>query len=163
MVEQDIQAVAVHPHNKPQGCLKDIALTAARIFVHFVALLLVFWVLVSPVHLFIRVFDQEDLKLPAATLLIVNMAYGMSGYFYIVIPGLLLIDAIVLAVLQLPPRPWRFLARIWFSGVLLAAFALLALSVFAMAVPLDALLPPESRMFMRDLPVDAAPDVKIDN
>jgi len=160
MGEEPVQAVVVPAGESRQGCLKIGALTMARFCVHFVVLLMVVLVLVSPVSVFIRFFEQENLKLPAMTVLMVNLSYRLRFHSYIIIPALLFIDFCLLLVLQIPARPWRFLARIWFSSVLVGAFLLLALCMFAMAIPIDATLPPDQRVIVPNEPVEVMPDVK---
>jgi hypothetical protein len=158
MADQPFQAEAIQPHEPKQGCLKVLSLTACRLFIHFMVLLLVVAVLVTPVRVFMRFFEQEDLKLPAITVLIVNLSHRMRFHSYIIVPALLFIDAFMLLLLQLPPRPWRFLARAWFSAVLLGAILLLAATVFAMVIPIDQMLPADARVFTLEPPMDPLPE-----
>jgi hypothetical protein len=150
MVEQPIEAAVVPASEPHQGCLTIGALTTARLLVHFVVLLVVISVLVGPVRMFMRFFEQEELKLPAITVLIVNLSYRMHAGYVVIIPVLLAIDACILVALQLSARPWRFLARVWFSSVLVGAILLMALTVFSMAVPIDARLAPGTRFFIQE-------------
>lgn len=94
-------------------------------------------------------FEEEDAKLPAASVLIINLFYHLRFHGYVLLPVLLFLDACALLLLQLLPRPWRFLSRVWFSGVLFGAILLLATALFGMAMPLDILLPPEKRVIAR--------------
>ena len=146
-IEQPLQAVVLPGQEPPQGYLKITAVTAARLCVHFVVLVLIFFVLVGPVQTFMHYFEQEDLKLPAMTVLVALAARRMNTHFFVILPALLVMDFVTLLVLQFPPRPWRILARLWFVGVLLAAFLFLVLGMFAMAIPIDANLKPGERVF----------------
>ena len=149
MTNSSIDAVIVPAREAPQGCLKIFALTVARLLVHFLAMLLVVWALLSAVRVFLVYFEEEDAKLPAISVLIVNFSYRLRFHGYVILPFLFFIDACALLLLQLLPRPWRFLSRVWFSGVLFGAILLLVMSLFGMALPLDILLPPEKRVIAR--------------
>jgi hypothetical protein len=156
VTEHPIEATLV-PAPESQGCVKVLALTAARIIIHLVVFSLVVLVLVSNVGVFTRFFEQENLKLPAITVLIINLSYRMKFHGYVIVPALLLIDASALLLLQLPSRPWRFLARIWFSGVLVGASMLLAIALVAMSIPIDTLLPPDQQLFPIEPPAEDLP------
>lgn len=94
------------------------------------------------------------------SVLIVNLSYRLNSHGYVILPFLFFIDACALLLLQLLPRPWRFLSRVWFSGVLLGAILLLVMALFGMALPLDLLLPADKQVLV---PKDQAEVVPVTN
>lgn len=152
MTKQPLDAVVLPAREASQGCLKITALTAARLFVHFLVLLLVAGAFLSAVRICITYFEEENAKLPALSVLIVNLSYHLSSHGYLILPFLFFLDACILLLLQLLPRPWRFLSRVWFSGVLFGAIVLLVMALFGMALPLD-VLPPDKQILV---PTDQA-------
>ena len=138
MSDDVIAATLVNDQSRQQGCLTVGLLTAGRSFVHFLVLIIVFFVLCGPFHFFMQFYEHEEIKLPAMTIQMAEMAHRMSTHFFVIIPALLLIDLGALLLFQLLPRPWRYGARIWFSSVLFGAVIFLAFAMLAVWVPMQA-------------------------
>jgi len=163
LIEPPLDAVVIPAREAPQGCLKIAALTAARLLVHLSVLVLVLAVLLGPVLTFQRYFEEQSLKIPAITVLLINLSRRLASYGYLIIPGLLLMDMFLLIVFQVLPRPWRFLSRMWFSACLCGAVLLLVLSFFAVAVPIDVLLPRDKQVIAPQEAIeDAQPIIEND-
>ena len=128
--------------------LRSLLLTAARLAVHFFVLLVVFIVLCKPVISFRHFFEQHGTRLPIVTHQVLSISHRMNNHFFVIIPGLMLIDGAALLGLQLLKRPWRFLARVWFSAAILGAFLLVSWSLLVIAVPIDAILPPQQQVLL---------------
>jgi hypothetical protein len=158
-MEEPIDAIVV-PHDGRQGCLRVAAVTAARLSVHFLILVVIFAVLVQPIRVFDEFYQQENLKIPGPTVQLIYMSRRMNSHFFVIVPGLLLIDALVLVALQSLRRPWRLLARIWFAMVLFVAFLWAAFALFCMAVPIDARFPPDARIILPDAPAEPNPNAE---
>lgn len=127
---------------------RSLLLTAARLAIHFFVLLVVFVVLCKPVISFKHFFEQYDTKLPVTTHHVLHLSDRMNSHFHVIIPGLIVIDGVALLGLQLLKRPWRFLARVWFSAAILGAFVLVSWSLLAIAFPVDSILTPERQVLI---------------
>jgi hypothetical protein len=128
--------------------LASLALTCGRFFVHTVVVLLVFLVLSNAVLTFHRFFAQESAMIPQNTARLMSLSLWMTNHYPLAVPAILFLDGCVLLSLQLLRRPWRFFARLWFGAVLTAAVFLLTFAIVFLAVPFDALLPPESQVLL---------------
>ncbi len=60
----------------------------------------------------------------------------MSHHGLIVLPVLLIIDAMVLVGLECLPSAARWLARVWFSFICVAVIVMMAFSTFVMVFPI---------------------------
>ena len=83
--------------------------------------------------------DNKDIKLPAMTFAIYRLYRWMAFYWFMCLPALLVFDALVLAGLESLPARSRWLARAWFSSVLVGILCFLAYIYAATVVPLAAL------------------------
>jgi hypothetical protein len=122
------------------GCLLGLLITIGRLVVHLFVVLLIFGALCGAYMGASQFFDQEDTKLPIISQWVYGWSYRMNHHFHVLIPGFLLVDAIALAGLQFLPKPFNWLARAWFSAVLVAAAIGLTMVSFAIAIPLRAMV-----------------------
>jgi type II secretory pathway component PulF len=91
-------------------------------------------------------FEQHGTRLPIVTQQVLSISERMNSHWLLIIPGLIVIDGVVLLGLQLLKRPWRFLARVWFSAAILGAFVLVSWSLLVIAIPIDAILAPDQQV-----------------
>jgi hypothetical protein len=104
--------------------------------VHCMAAVVVMLVLIGGIPRFIKVFEDYDAELPAATILIINLSELAVNYWYtFLIP--LALDCLLLIGLSLAPPKVRWLARAWSGLVLTFAFLLLAFALLAVSLPFE--------------------------
>ncbi len=133
MSDAPVAAVAVERPGR--GCVTVGALSVGRWLVHaFIAALLLGHA-ASLLHL-ADFYMHEDLKIPAVTVLAWNSSRWMSHHGLIVLPVLLIIDAMVLVGLECLPSAARWLARVWFSFICVAVIVMMAFSTFVMVFPI---------------------------
>jgi hypothetical protein len=146
MSDDIVQPAIVSERASQRGCLVIGAITAGRLAMHVFALCMLETLLCSGVPTMWRFFEETNLEVPAITALVYRCYHWMVFYWFWAIPAFLLFDAGVMASLEALSARWRWLARIWFSSVLVAALVLMAIMSMSVIVPIEQLVP---------LPVDA--------
>jgi len=144
------EPVAAQPNSR-RGCLPLAALTAGRFCVHLFAIFVVLAVLCSGYPVAWRLFEKENLKVPAITAEIYTLSFRATHYSLLSIPAtlaFLFFDTLLLAWLESRSERWRWLARFWFSSVLVAALTFVGVVFAAAMAPIAILapLPDESAM-----------------
>jgi len=134
-----LPAAIAHDQSPRHGCAAVAACTAGRLLVHIVALFLLISVLCSGFPVAWRFFEQKDIKLPAMTFAVYHLYRWMAFNWFWCVPAFLTLDTVVLAGLESLPARGRWLARAWFSAILVAILCFLAYIYAATVVPLTVL------------------------
>jgi len=151
IVPATIVSEPLAPQSTPwRGCLPIAGLTAGRLGVHLFAIFVVLGVLCGGYPVAWRLFEKENLKVPAITAQIYTLSFRATHYSLLSIPAtlaFLLFDTLLLAWLESLSERWRWLARIWFASVLVAALAFVGVVFTAAMVPIATLVPDEAAAF----------------
>lgn len=119
---------------------RSLVWTAWVLLTHFISGVVVVGVLVFVVPRFVTLFDDFGMELPSLAILLIGVARFVAAYWYLLLPGGLAVDAIVLLGLSRLPAGARWLGIVWATLVLLAAVALLALIVVGLFLPLQEMI-----------------------
>jgi type II secretory pathway component PulF len=119
---------------------RSLVWTAWMLLTHFVAAMAVIAVLMTVVPRFVRMFANLDVDVPPVTEVVIGLSHVAAGYWYVVLPLGLAVDAVVLFGLSRLPAGERWLGTVWASVVWMAALGLMALVTVALVVPLEGLI-----------------------
>jgi hypothetical protein len=122
--------------DSPVGCAMALFGTAAMLLAHLVAGLVVVVVLCRVVPVYMKLYDDWNMELPAATQSVIRVSYFMACYWHLVALGFLILDGAILLVLHLLPPGARWLKTCWNTAVLLAVILFLGYAALALAIPL---------------------------
>ena len=120
--------------------LRSLGWTAWMLLTHFVAGMVLLAVLLAVVPRFVVIFEDLDAELPTMTVLVINFSRVVAGYWYLLLPLGLAVDAVLLFGLSRLPDWGRWLGTLWASLVWMAALVLLGLIIVAVFLPLSGLL-----------------------
>jgi type II secretory pathway component PulF len=124
------------PETPGRRALRALLLTPVHLLGHFVALLAVSVFLVRIVPFFLAVYEDADVLLPPVTIWVIELSHFFVDYWYLFLLALLFLDAPLLLALNWLPERRRWIARVWFSLVLVAALMFLFCGGFAATIPM---------------------------
>ena len=123
-------------NDSPSSIAKALLGTAAMLFAHFVAGLVVFVVLSRIVPIYVQHCDAIGMELPAPALGVIKVSMLMAHYWYLPLVGFGVLDAAILLALDLFRPRARWLKSCWHTAVLLLAVILfLGFAAFALGMP----------------------------
>ncbi len=107
---------------------------------HGAALLIVLVLLLVIVPRFEKMFQEIGLKLPLASVLVINLSRSLSRFGFLIIPLGLVFDVAMLFLLTVVGGLPRWLRHLWCRGVLIMAVCIVLLVAIAVFLPLLGLL-----------------------
>ncbi len=110
MATDKAQLPPATPQANRRGCLAIGAITAGRMFVHLIALVVVCHVLCSGFPVAWRLFVKEEMRVPALTAQTYSTYHWMVHYWFLAIPAMLVVDGLILAGWShsaIPTAGWR--------------------------------------------------------
>ena len=116
---------------------------AAILFAHFFSLLVLLFVFVKIVPTFTLVFEQAELELPAATVLVIRTSDAFVMYWYLIIFLGMLLDGSIVAVIAAFSSKTSGLVSLYSHLWLLAVIFLLFWTNVACVMPLVSLAFPD--------------------
>ena len=119
---------------------RSLVWTAWMLLTHFIAAMVVIGVLMTVVPRFAGLFAEFQAELPPITILVIDLSRVVGGYWYLLVPLGLAVDAVLLFGLSRLPAGARWLGTVWSSLVWLGALVGLALIVVAIFLPLHELI-----------------------
>ena len=122
--------------DSPARIAKALFGTAAMLFAHFVAGLVVFVVLSRVVPIYVGHYNELGMELPTPALGVIKVSMLMAHYWYLPLVVFVVVDgAILLGCDLLLPRH-RWLKTCWHTAVLLAVILFLGFAALALGMPL---------------------------
>ncbi|MFN0021093.1 MAG: hypothetical protein ACKVP0_22775 [Pirellulaceae bacterium] len=106
-----IQEASPHPESK-------VGLLIRWLFLHGLALLILVGVLLVVVPRFDQMFQEFGLKLPLASVVVINLSQSLGGFGILIVPVGLILDAGMLCLLFLVNGMPRWFRSLWCRGML---------------------------------------------
>ena len=126
-----LNAFEQNPHQPAKASLLLFSLVW-----HGLALTILLVVLLAVVPKFDKMFEEFGLKLPVASVLVINLSRRLLRYGLLIIPLGMILDGGMLCFLTLVDGIPRSLRQLWFYGVLALAGGTLLLIAIGIILPL---------------------------
>lgn len=117
-----------------------VGLLVFWLFLHGLALTILLAALVVVVPRFDKMFQEFGLKLPLASVLVINLSRRLWRYGLLIVPSGIILDCGMLCLLFLVDRMPRGFRTLWCCGVLVVAVCLIVLVAIAVFLPLIGLI-----------------------
>lgn len=122
--------------DSPARLVKAVLGTIALVLSHAVAALVAFVVLCRGVPVYLRLFDDHEVALPAMTQCVIALSIMVNQYWFSLLVGFVTLDAAILLGLHLLPPRLGWLKTCWHTAVLLSAILFLGYAALALTMPL---------------------------
>ena len=125
-----------HAHGQNPYQASKVGTLLFWLFFHGLALMILLAVLLVIVPVFDNMFIEYGLKLPHASVLVINSSRFLSQFALLIIPLGLIFDSGILYLLIMAGGLPRWLRHLWCRGVLIVAAFLIVLVAIVLVLPL---------------------------
>ena len=132
----DAKLAPSNPDAMSSRLLRALLLTPVRTGIHFLALVAVILIWCHVAQNYVTFFEARELWIPPLTEGVVRGSMLFNKFWYLAFLAWLFLDTPLLFCLELLPARYRWLPRVWFSGFLFLALAVIMWVAFCLHAPL---------------------------